>query len=70
LHAAVPRPPGKLLLQREKAIAEDQAVVEDVVFADAMRCVIGELRILDENARLQLWPILLPNPRQLRLRSF
>jgi len=68
--AAVPRLPGKLLLQREKAIAEDQAVVEDVVFADAMRCVIGELRILDENARLQLWPILLPNPRQLRLRSF
>jgi hypothetical protein len=50
----------------EKVVAEYKAVVEEVMVSNAMNCVIRFLRILQQDARLQLGPVLLANPRQFK----
>ena len=46
--------------------AKDQPVVEDVVFGDPMRGVMGERRVFEQDTRLQPRPLLLPNPGQFK----
>jgi hypothetical protein len=61
---------GELLfqrLQRQQVVPEDQPVVEDVVVGDAVRRVIRLPAVLDEDARLQLRPVILADPRQFQL---
>lgn len=49
-------------LQRQQVVAEDQAVIENVVFRHPVRRVIGLLRFLQQNSRLQPWSVFLPDP--------
>ena len=51
-----------------QVVAEDEAVVEQIVVGDAMRGVAGLLRVLQQDARLQPRPILLPDPDQFESR--
>ena len=58
---------GELLLQRlqrKQVVAVDQAVVEEVLVRNALR--VGQLFVLEEDARLQAGPILLADPGQLQ----
>ena len=57
-------------LKREQVVAEDQPVVEDVVLRHALLRVIALLRVLQQDARLQLRPVLLANPRQFQFLLF
>ena len=57
--------PGELLLkgfEGEKVIAEDEAVIKKIMVSHAVRCVIGLLRIFEQDARLQPGPVLFANP--------
>src|SRR5690606_14701563 len=47
--------------------SEDQSVDEDVVVRDAMLGVIRPCRILQQDTRLQLGPLFLPNPGKFQL---
>src|SRR5450759_934807 len=51
-------------LEGEQIVAEDEPVIKDVVVRDASWSVIRPLRILEQNARLEPGPVLLPNPCQ------
>ena len=51
-------------LEREQIVAKDELVVEKVVRLDAVRRVAGLGRIFQQNTRLKLGPVFLPNPRQ------
>jgi hypothetical protein len=56
---------GELLFERfegQQVVPEDESVVEDVVIADSVDGVVRLFRVLQQNARLQLRPVLLPNP--------
>ena len=58
---------GELLFERfegEEIVAEDEAVIEEVVIRDAVLGVIRLLRVFEQDAWLQPWPVLLPNPGQ------
>src|ERR1035441_7974422 len=58
---------GELLFERfegEEIVAEDEAVIEEVVVRDAMPGVIRFLRVFEEDARLQPGPVFLPNPSE------
>ena len=58
---------GELLFQRlegEEIVAEDEAVIEEIVVRNAMFGVMGLLGVLQQDARLQPWPVLLPDPSQ------
>src|ERR1039457_5450756 len=58
---------GKFLLkrfQREQVVAKNQLVVEKVVVRHAVLRVIRFRRVFQQNARLKLGSVLLPNPRQ------
>jgi hypothetical protein len=62
--------PCKLLLQRlegEEIISKDKAVVEYIVVCDSVWGVIRSFRVFKKDARLQPWPVLLPNPGQFEL---
>jgi hypothetical protein len=48
--------------QREKVVTTDQPVIENVVSGDAVRRMVGLLRVLDQDARLQLRPVFLADP--------
>ena len=55
----------ELLLQRlegEEIVAEDEAVIEVVLVRHPVRGVIRFRRVLQQDARLQLGPRLLPDP--------
>ncbi|MBZ3932277.1 hypothetical protein Xmer_10850 [Xanthomonas campestris pv. merremiae] len=57
--------PPKLLLQRlqrQQVVALDQQVVETIGFADAMRGMIRQRRILQQDAWLQARTLFLANP--------
>lgn len=57
--------PGELLLQRfecEQVIAKDKSVIEQVVVGNAMGGMVRLLTVLQQDARLQLRPVLLPDP--------
>ena len=61
--------PANFLLQclkGQQIVAEDKAVVEDIVVCDAMRSVVGLFGIFKKDARLQPWPVPLPNPSQFK----
>jgi hypothetical protein len=61
---------SELLLEgfeRKEVVAENEAAIEKVVIGYALHRVIGLLRILKQDARLQPGPALLPNPRQFQL---
>ena len=63
----------KLLFQsfkREQIVAEDEAVIEEVVVRDALLSVIRLVRVFEQDARLQPGPVLLPNPRQFQFLLF
>ena len=56
---------SELLFQRfegEEIVAEDEAVIEKVVVGNAVLGVVGVLRVLQQNPRLQLRPVLLSDP--------
>src|SRR5712691_7962299 len=56
---------GELLFERfegEEVVAEDETIVEKIVVSHAVRSVIGLFRVLQQNARLQLGPVLFANP--------
>lgn len=53
-------------LQGEQVIPEDEAVVEEVVVSHAVRRMVGLIRVLQQNTRLQLRPVLLADPRQFK----
>ena len=60
---------GELLLERlegREVVAEDQPVVEEVVLGDPVGGVVRLARVLNQNARLQLRPILLADPSQFK----
>lgn len=64
---------GKLLLQglqRQQVIAEDQPVVEQIRLRHPMPGMIRQLLILQQDARLQPWPLLLADPGQLKFLFF
>lgn len=52
----------------EQVVAEDEAIIEDVVVGDSMRGMVSLSRVLQQNARLQLRPVLLPDPGKLEFR--
>jgi hypothetical protein len=54
-------------LQREQVVAEDEPVVEDVVFGDSLRRVIGERSVLEQDARLELRSPVLAHPGEFEL---
>lgn len=57
--------PRVFLLQRferEQIVPEDQLVIEEVIRPDPIRGMVGLLRIFEQDARLQLGPVLLPDP--------
>jgi len=65
--------PRELLLQRlegEEVIPENKTVVEDIVVCDAVQSVVRFIRFFKKDARLQSWPILLPNPGQFKFGLF
>ena len=65
--------PVNSCLQRfegEEVVSEDKTVVENVVVCDAMRSVVRLFRVFKKDARLQPWPVLLPNPRQFEFGLF
>jgi hypothetical protein len=50
---------SKLLFQRPKGkevIAKNQPIIEEIVFAGLVGGMIRLGRVLDQDARLQLWP--------------
>ncbi len=49
-------------LQRQQVVAKDQPVVEAVVLRHPLFGVIRLLRILQQNPRLQLGPLVFANP--------
>lgn len=51
-------------LKGEQVVAVNQPVVENVVFTDAMRGMIRFGWVFEQDARLQLWPVLLSDPSQ------
>jgi len=56
---------ARVLLQRlecQQVVAKDQAVVENVLVGHAMHGVVGFLRVFQQDARLQLGPVLLADP--------
>ncbi len=60
---------SKLLFQRPKGkevIAKNQPIVEEVVLASPVGGMIRLGRVLDQNTRLQLRPILLADPGQFK----
>ncbi len=62
--------PREILFERFKGkqvIAENEPVIKDVVVGDPVRCDEGLFSILQQNARLQLRPVLLSNPREFEL---
>ena len=59
--------PRKLLLQRlqrQQVVAEDQAVVEDVAFADTVGRVVAAAGVFEQNARFQARAVFLADPGQ------
>src|SRR3989442_409412 len=57
----------ELMFERFKGkeiIAEDEAVVEEVLVSHAVRRVVGLLWVFQQNTRLQLGPVLFANPGQ------
>ena len=62
---------GEPLLERfegQQVVAEDEPIVEQVAIRDAMRRMVGVLTVLQQDARLQLRPVLLPDPGELEFR--
>ena len=55
-------------LERQQVVAEDEPVIEDVVARHALRSVIRLLRVFQQDARLQLRPILFADPGEFKLR--
>jgi hypothetical protein len=56
---------SELLLQGfegEEIVAKNEAVVEDVTISHSMRGMIRLFRVLQQNARLQLGPVVFANP--------
>jgi len=56
----------EVLLQRlesEQIVAVDEPVIKNIPVRDAMRGVIRLGRVFEQDARLQLWPVLLPRSR-------
>jgi len=51
-------------LESEQIVAEDEFVIEMVILRDTVRRVAGLGRIFQQNTRLKLGAVLLPNPRQ------
>ena len=45
--------------QRKEIVAEEEAVIEDVVVCDSVRRVVRLLRVLKQDARLQLRPVII-----------
>lgn len=61
---------GELLFegfQGKQVVAEDQAIVEQVAVGDPVHRMVGPLLVLQQDARLQLRPVLLPDPCQFEL---
>ena len=62
-------PASKFLLQRllcQQVIAEDEAVVEQVVLGDAMRGVVGFFRIFKQDAGFKSRAVFLTNPGEFK----
>ena len=63
--------PGKLLFkspESKQVVAEDKPVIENVVIGDSVRCVVGLLRVLQQDSRLQLRPVLFTDPGEFKFR--
>jgi hypothetical protein len=66
-------PAGELLLkgfERKKVVAEDQAIIEKVIVCNSLLGVMRLGRILNQDARLKLWPVVLANPVEFELLFF
>jgi len=57
-------------LQRQQVIAEDELIVEDVTIRHPMLRVITFRRVFQQNARLQLGPVLLADPGEFEFLFF
>jgi len=57
-------------LQRQKIVPLNEQVVIDVRIRDPLGGMIRALRLLQKNARLELRPVLLPYPCQLKFLFF
>jgi len=51
-------------VQRQEVVAEDQAVVEEVVLGHSDCSVVRLLRIFQKDAWFQAWSVLFADPRQ------
>ena len=49
-------------LEGEQIIAENQAIVENILIRRAVRGMVGFLRVLNKDSRLKFWPVLFPDP--------
>jgi hypothetical protein len=49
-------------LESEKVVPEDEPVIENIVLSQPVRRMIGLFRVLKQNPRFQLRPVLLPDP--------
>ena len=57
--------PREFLLQRlkrQQVVAENQSVIKDVILGYAVLGVVRLLRVFEQDARLQLGPLLLADP--------
>src|ERR1043165_6706018 len=54
-------------LQRQQIVAEDEPILKDVGLGYAAGGVVGFLRIFEQDARLQAWPVLLADPGEFEL---
>ena len=64
---------GVVLLQRferEQIVPLDEQIVEKVAVRDPLRGVVRAFRLLQQDARLQPWPVLLANPGELEFGFF
>ena len=65
-------PPGELLFQRlesEQIVPADEPVVEEVPVRNPVLRVMGLVRLLQQDARLQLRPVLLADPGEFEVAS-
>ena len=65
-------PAGEFLFESfegEEVVAEDEAVIEQVVVGDAVLGVVGPLRVLLQNPRLQPRSVLLTDPGEFEFRA-
>jgi hypothetical protein len=55
--------------ESEKVVAEDETVIEPIVVGDTVLRVVRFVRILQQNPRLQLRPVLFPDPGEFEFGS-